>query len=614
MIIDELALFRPQKMGIMFLIKWSFLLSAALMFFQPQVSSQSCKQYIFIADFNSSNTSCNFSSYTDNQCLPTAFPQIMNQCFRNLAEQGICFIGISNYNWNVTKPKEDYKIYLDDVSELTLRLIQNASTLLPSKTFTNAGYSQFINVTLKDLCNKASYDEKQCAGGNSKYIVHVQQNRTTVCWKCIRPTPDPSTPNPSSSSPDNRKRNISEAVQFMGNLSLIAKSMSTSSLTITDGKATGLIKKQAEDANVNIGFTQNQKMETLNSTLQETELLWSVKIPAEAFNMAHSKLNQTPFVGVVLFPDLDTSDVSVLKDEIFGISMGVNITNLINTIDIYFKLEQKNNSIMTCNSWDGAEFDEKMKPTWTTSGCDTNITGKTIKCSCTHLTFFAILMAPPGQVISEGDVTSLTYITSIGCGLSTFFLLVGLFIHFVMWRSKSRLGTTILMNLFVALCLLNITFLSNQQVTNTNNNAACIIIAAVMHFSMLATFSWFFIQGLHFYLNLNAVNMRTRKYKLAFIALGWGFPALVVIAIAASGNYTYLTNVQIYGAMAIASYYIFSILNSFQGFFLFLYYYYFRNDDMELNQSASGTTLSLQKPTNVSSTMTSGPETETEYN
>uniref|UniRef100_A0A3B4CUL2 Uncharacterized protein n=1 Tax=Pygocentrus nattereri TaxID=42514 RepID=A0A3B4CUL2_PYGNA len=612
---------------------------------------------------------------TDNQSL--AFPQIMNQCFRNLSELGICFIGISNYSYNVMKPKEEYKICLDDVSGLTLRFIQNSSTLLPSKTFTNAGYPQFKNFTL--LCNEASYDQQQCAGRNSNYIVHVQQNLTIVCWKCIPPTP-------SSSSPDSSKRKISEAVQFMGKLSLIAKSMSTSSLPITQGKATGLIQKQDKDANVKIGCTQNQKMETLNATLQETELLWSVTIPAEAFNMAHSKLNDTPFVGVVLFPDLDTSGVSVLKNEIFGISMGVNITNLINTIDICFRLEQKNNSIMTCNSWDGAEFDEKMKPKWTTSGCDTNITDKTIKCSCTHLTFFAILMAPPGQAISEGDVTSLTYITSIGCGLSTFFLLVGLFIHFVMWRSKSRLGTTILMNLFVALCLLNITFLSNQQVTNTNNNAACIIIAAVMHFSMLATFSWFFIQGLHFYLNLNAINMRTRKYKLAFIALGWVFPALVVIVIAASGNYTHLTNVQMcwnkniyihyivnvgyyalvfiftliifimviqkitqarfmkdnavkkaskkiaaifsltvllgltwgvaffsYGAMAIASYYIFSILNSFQGFFLFLYYYYFRNDDMELNQSASGTTLSLQKPTNVSSTMTSGPETETEY-
>ncbi|KAL7873469.1 hypothetical protein AOLI_G00125400 [Acnodon oligacanthus] len=674
-------------MGIMSLIRWSFLLSAALTFFQPQVSSQSCKQYIFIADFNSSyvrTTACNFSSYTHNQSLSTAFPLIMNQCFRNLSELGICFIGISNYNWNETKPKEEYKIYLDDVSGLTLRFIQNASRLLPSQTFTNAGYPQFINVTLKDLCIK-SYNQEQCAGRN--YIVHVQQNRITVCKNCIPPTPDPSTPCPSSSLPDSSKRNISEAIQFMDNLSLIAKSMSTSSLPVTKGKATGLIQKQDKDANVDIGYTQNQKMETLNGTLQETELLWSVKIPAEAFNVAHSKLNETPFVGVMLFPDLDMGGVNVLKDEIFGISMGVNITNLINTIDIYFRLEQKNNSVMTCNSWDGAEFDEKMKPKWTTSGCDTNITGKTIKCSCTHLTFFAILMAPPGQAISAGDVTSLTYITSIGCGLSTFFLLVGLFIHFVMWRSKSRLGTTILMNLFVALCLLNITFLSNQQVTNTNNNAACIIIAAVMHFSMLATFSWFFIQGLHFYLNLNAVNMRTRKYKLAFIALGWGFPALVVIVIAASGNYTYLANVQMcwnrniyihyivnvgyyalvfiftliifimivqkitqarfmknntvkkaskkiaaifsltvllgltwgvaffsYGAMAIASYYIFSILNSFQGFFLFLYYYYFRNDDMELNQSASNTTLSLQKPTNVSSTMTSGPETEIEYN
>ncbi|XP_036449623.1 adhesion G-protein coupled receptor G1-like [Colossoma macropomum] len=416
--IYELALFRPQKMGMMSLIKWSFLLSAALTFFHPHVSSQSCKKYIFITDFNSSyvgatnlTSACNFSSYPQNQSLPTAFPWIMNQCFMNLSKLGICSIGISDYTWNVTTPKEKYEIYLNDISGLTVRFILNASTLLPSVTYTNAGYP-----ISAPLCEEIPNNQGQCAGRNSNYIVHVQQNQSIFCWRCTPPTPSPS-----SSSPG--KRSISEAVQTMENLKLLVRSMNTSSLPITVGKATGLIQKQDKDTNVNIGYTQNQKMETVNDTLQETELLWSVKIPVEALNMARSAFNGTPFVGVVLFPDLDTSGVSVLKDEIFGISMGVNITNLTATIDIYFRLQEKNNSIMTCNSWDGTEYDEKKKPKWTTSGCVTNITGKTIKCSCTHLTFFAILMAPPDQTISSEDVTSLTYITSIGCGLSTFFLL-----------------------------------------------------------------------------------------------------------------------------------------------------------------------------------------------
>ncbi|XP_072546606.1 adhesion G-protein coupled receptor G2 [Salminus brasiliensis] len=347
--------------------------------------------------------------------------------------------------------------------------------------------------------------------------------------------------------------------------------------------------------------------------------------------------------------------------------MGVKITNLTNTIDIYFR-DLKIANAGSCMSLDGIG-------NWTTSGCNTHIINDTIKCACTHLTFFAILMSPHNQVIPQADVISLTYITSIGCGLSTFFLVVGLFIHFVMWRSKTRLGTTILMNLFVALILLNITFLSNQQITSLNNNVSCIIIAAVMHFSMLATFTWFFIQAFHFYMSLNAANIRIKNYRLLVTSVGWGLPALVVIVIGSTGNYQPITSVQMcwitnayihyivnvgyyilififttiifsvivrkithtrftkhgivrtsskktavilclfvllgltwgvaffnYGAMAIPSYYIFTILNSFQGFFLFLYYYFFRNDDVDLDQSTPTPDSSTEKAADASST------------
>ncbi|XP_049319596.1 adhesion G-protein coupled receptor G2 [Astyanax mexicanus] len=464
--------------------------------------------------------------------------------------------------------------------------------------------------------------------------------------------------------------NSDNTKNVMRDLPKAAKSICDAcTLPITTDGAKGIVVKNAKNESVKIGYDDNWDVVVVADTSQESK--WSVTVPEEAFSMARMQMNETPFVGVVRFQDLvesiiDNDSTLYFKSDVFGISMEANITNLTNSIDIYFRKLSMPAANWTCMSSDSAD-------TWTSSGCKTNFINNTIQCSCTHLTFFALLMSQPNQVISEVDVVSLTYITSIGCGLSTFFLIVGLFIHFVMRRAKIRVGTTILMHLFVALVLLNITFLSNQQVTNLNNSVSCVIIAAATHFSMLATFTWFFVQALHFYLSLNAINTTKRQYKLSVIGLGWGFPAVVVIVIAATGNYEqiksyqmcWLTNTYIhyivnvgyyalififtcaifivivqkithtrltkhgiiktsskrtgmifslfvllgltwgvaffsYGPMLIPSYYIFSILNSFQGFFLFLYYYFFRNEDVDMGQSDS----SLKK-TNDTNTTTS---------
>ncbi|KTG42485.1 hypothetical protein cypCar_00040841, partial [Cyprinus carpio] len=82
---------------------------------------------------------------------------------------------------------------------------------------------------------------------------------------------------------------------------------------------------------------------------------------------------------------------------------------------------------------------------WRTFGCvtETNISN-TIKCSCSHLTFFSVLMlicfilfslifqSPPDANITAMHLESLTYISSIGCGISMFFLAIALFMHFLL--------------------------------------------------------------------------------------------------------------------------------------------------------------------------------------
>ncbi len=78
------------------------------------------------------------------------------------------------------------------------------------------------------------------------------------------------------------------------------------------------------------------------------------------------------------------------------------------------------------------------------------------------------------------------------------------------------------MNMFVALFLLNASFLSNESVANTEDNAACVFIALLLHYSMLASFTWFFIQALHMYLWLIRQNVTITNYMRKITVLGWG--------------------------------------------------------------------------------------------
>ncbi|XP_045919288.1 adhesion G-protein coupled receptor G2-like [Micropterus dolomieu] len=269
---------------------------------------------------------------------------------------------------------------------------------------------------------------------------------------------------------------------------------------------------------------------------------------------------------------------------------------------------------------------------WITDGCRTYETNGSITCQCSHLTFFAILLSPSPGNISSSDLNSLTYITSIGCGLSMFFLAVALFMHCLIRKGKASQATKILINLFVAMFTLNLSFLTNESIANLGNFGACVTIAAVMHYTLLATFTWFFMEALHLFFNLWKHPSEIKHYMMKICVAGWVTPAVVVIALLASGKYDYLVintsdgnaakmcwisdavvhqivlfkpttgkgqdissikrnSYSIiglffllgitwafaffsYGPLRVASYYIFTILNSFQGFFLFIYYYH----------------------------------------
>ncbi|MEQ2189076.1 hypothetical protein GOODEAATRI_021523 [Goodea atripinnis] len=119
---------------------------------------------------------------------------------------------------------------------------------------------------------------------------------------------------------------------------------------------------------------------------------------------------------------------------------------------------------------------------------------------------------------------------------------IALISHFLLfsWKNKASQAVKILMNLFIALFVLNFGFLINESIADLKVMAACVAIAAVLHYSMLATFTWFFMQALHLYFNLYKIPTDMKHYMWKICITGWVIPSVVVVGLLASNKYDYI--------------------------------------------------------------------------
>ncbi|XP_029463674.1 adhesion G-protein coupled receptor G2-like [Rhinatrema bivittatum] len=89
------------------------------------------------------------------------------------------------------------------------------------------------------------------------------------------------------------------------------------------------------------------------------------------------------------------------------------------------------------------------------------------------------------------------------------------------------------MNLCMALLMLNLVFLINTWLSSLNNDALCISVAILLHYFLLASFTWMGLEAVHMYFALVKVfNVYIPKYILKFCLFGWGIPAIIVVLVA----------------------------------------------------------------------------------
>ncbi|RXN32296.1 adhesion G- coupled receptor G5-like protein [Labeo rohita] len=468
-------------------------------------------------------------------------------------------------------------------------------------------------------CQNAEYDYS-CSDDNaddeSKMNNIEIHNEIATCYKCgsaFQNVKAITLPKEMSSqfNTNETETDAGAAAETMKSLSSLLSFMENKTVaSVSMGNVKGILKKIQNDSKITTSYfiySSSTGIRVLEDVDEIDKYPNAFSIPEEAAKKALNQSARSAFLGVFRFPNMtkDAENSTVLNDEVYAIEMGGKISNLSNGISLTFKKDQ----------------------------------------------------IPPNVTISQNDFTALTYITYIGCGLSMFFLSIGLFMHFLMRKVKVTESMHILINLFVALFLLNVAFLSNEYVARTKEVIACRVMAGVMHYFLLASFTWFAVEAFHLCLQMAKHAITIKHYLIKISVVGWAPPAIVVSVIYVLKKYgeqtitmetsnvtmcwivdsevhyfvnigyycftfifTFITFIVVmrwlsmlkmsrlsmlgkvkrsgiatsditsilglccmlgltwsfaffsYGALRLPSYYIFTILNSLQGFFLFIYY------------------------------------------
>ncbi|XP_029904309.1 adhesion G-protein coupled receptor G1 [Myripristis murdjan] len=239
-----------------------------------------------------------------------------------------------------------------------------------------------------------------------------------------------------------------------------------------------------------------------------------------------------------LFTTSTRVDGTVMDGSVLFVSVGNHsLSNLLEPVRLIFKRNKKVQN-GTCVYW--YDLMQDGKGHWSKEGCDTTYNDIEFICSCSHLSFFAVLVNPEISV-TRSNAVNLTYITSTGSLLSVILTIISLAIYMHLQRRRPDKAIGVHMHLTGALLCLHLCFLLCSLwawLDQGEEDWVCQAAGLLLHWSLLATFSWVALEGFHLYLLLVRVfNIYVRRYLLKLSLLGWGFPTVIAAVCGISGAY-----------------------------------------------------------------------------
>ncbi|XP_047731757.1 adhesion G-protein coupled receptor G7 [Prionailurus viverrinus] len=194
-----------------------------------------------------------------------------------------------------------------------------------------------------------------------------------------------------------------------------------------------------------------------------------------------------------------------------------------------------------------------IKKDWDTNGCHKRRgTDEFLYCHCNHTTNFAVLMSFEKKYKYPA---SLDILSNVGCALSITGLALTIVFQIVTRNVRKTSVTWVFVSLCTSMLIFNLLFVfgienSNKNLVKRDNdtnkmdsdkneiptqdtvvilNPTCTVMAVLLHYFLLVTFTWTGISAAQLYFLLIRTMKPLPQHFIVFISLiGWGVPAIVV--------------------------------------------------------------------------------------
>uniref|UniRef100_A0A4W5K7Q1 Adhesion G protein-coupled receptor L2 n=1 Tax=Hucho hucho TaxID=62062 RepID=A0A4W5K7Q1_9TELE len=288
----------------------------------------------------------------------------------------------------------------------------------------------------------------------------------------------------------------------------------------TDGQVQDFKFPQASKGGVSIQLSSNTvKLNSRNGVAKLVFVLYKNLGQFLSTDNATIKMSNDAYgrnVSVAVNSDIIAASINKESSRVF-ITDPVIFTMEHIDMDHYFN--------SNCSFWNYSE--RSMMGYWSTQGCKLLGSNKThTTCSCSHLTNFAVLMAHREISVSNGvHELLLTVITRVGIVVSLVCLAISIF-TFCFFRGLQSDRNTIHKNVCINLFIAELIFLICIDMTEPK--IGCSIVAGILHFFFLASFSWMCLEGVQLYLMMVEVFESEHSRKKYYYVSGYLLPAIVV--------------------------------------------------------------------------------------